>query len=229
MSMQSLMLLLCIGQFLIDVESRFPFYYEYSDSEFCKSNPCQNGAVCLRNDCRCINPYSSENYYHGEFCEKVTKNLCYPNPCMNDGWCVLAFDAKSFGCLCSEGNFFYGDRCQNDFRKSTFRLMRPFWWSEDYNDDCGYLQLKVNGKWGAVCEDSLKGNAKTTVADVTCKGFGKDRGSQYCEPQKKGGPVVVQSINCNGNETSVSECEMKMGTDCKGSGLWIKCDPQWVG
>lgn len=236
--MQPFLLLLCIGQFLTDAGyiyddfySDYDSYFEQERSKFCESNPCQNGAECVTHNsyafCNC-HKLNGEKYYSGEYCENVLeKNPCYPDPCNNRGWCSVDYDAKSFICNCQIGTAYYGDRCQNvmDFRNSTVRFMNPFWKEGGGNYDCGYLQLKINGTWGSVCGDSLMlegPNAITTVEEVTCKGLGKVPGNGYCRPSKGVGRVTVQSIDCNGDENSVTECEKKMGTVCNG-GLWIGC------
>jgi hypothetical protein len=68
-------------------------------TDFCDSNPCQNGATCASAAgtyaCTC------SVGYHGENCHTLT-DKCSPDPCLNDGACSNSGPGR-FRCACSVG------------------------------------------------------------------------------------------------------------------------------
>jgi len=74
--------------------------------DYCTSNPCQNGATCMRGInsfyCACAAGFSGPN------CQ-TNSNECASNPCMNGGSCVDGI--ASFVCRCAAG--FFGNLCES--------------------------------------------------------------------------------------------------------------------
>jgi hypothetical protein len=74
-------------------------------TDFCDSNPCQNGATCASAAgtyaCTC------SVGYHGENCHTLT-DKCSPDPCLNDGACSNSGPGR-FRCACSVG--YTGEVC----------------------------------------------------------------------------------------------------------------------
>ncbi|XP_046542990.1 deleted in malignant brain tumors 1 protein-like isoform X1 [Haliotis rubra] len=70
----------------------------------------------------------------------------------------------------------------------------------------GRLEMNVEGTWGTICGDHFSNNA----ADVVCRQMGLPFGAAVTvigAPYGQGtGKIWLDSINCRGNETSVSSC-----------------------
>ncbi|XP_069963928.1 protein crumbs isoform X3 [Bactrocera oleae] len=79
----------------------------------CARNPCANGGNCtedVRGDyqCKCTTNYSGRN------CETEINvhPACQPNPCLNNGACIVAPGTIKVECECAKG--YAGARCEND-------------------------------------------------------------------------------------------------------------------
>ncbi|CAG9816798.1 unnamed protein product [Phaedon cochleariae] len=125
----------------------------------CTPNPCKNG-VCRVNNatndfiCTCTSGYS------GRYCDTI-RNLCNPNPCLNDGECQSI--NNNFQCKCKPG--FIGALCQNQreacgglLKAENGTLKFPPDDYEDYNDrsNCAWL---------------ISSNFSSRVLNITIKKF----------------------------------------------------------
>ena len=73
----------------------------------------------------------------------------------------------------------------------------------------GRVELKYGGIWGTVCSSNWEANA-----DVICRHLGYKRAVaalRFSLGQQNSGPIWLNHLNCNGSETSI--------TDCSNSGL----------
>ncbi|EDV95796.1 GH15575 [Drosophila grimshawi] len=75
----------------------------------------------------------------------------------------------------------------------------------------GRVEVKVNGKWGYVCDDKFG----LPDADVVCRELGHKmgasevRGNSYYEPPERNFNYVMDEIECRGNETHLKDCDFK--------------------
>ncbi|XP_052262075.1 uncharacterized protein LOC127865958 isoform X2 [Dreissena polymorpha] len=84
----------------------------------------------------------------------------------------------------------------------------------------GRLEVKYNGKWGTVCDDDFTVNS----AKVVCRmlGFTDTETAKYIQPSVYGpgnGNILLDSLNCLGNETDIADCSHQAweATDCSNS------------
>ena len=86
----------------------------------------------------------------------------------------------------------------------------------------GYIQVNHNGVWGSICDDTFDHN--NNGANVVCKTMGFDSGS-YSNSYKQisvdkaiNAKVLLDEVNCKGNETSIDQCaHLDWGVhDCRG-------------
>merc|ERR1712121_156324 len=104
------------------------------------------------------------------------------------------------------------------------------------NVKSGLLEIFVNGAWGTVCNDYGDGSDQhdNNVALVVCRMLGLSGGrtinlggDQF--GWLEGEPILVENLQCSGDEIDVSECRMtwfeKGSTNCvHGEDIGIECD-----
>ncbi|KAL4219781.1 scavenger receptor [Mactra antiquata] len=76
----------------------------------------------------------------------------------------------------------------------------------------GRVELKVNGIWGTICNDSFDIND----AEVLCRMLNLsatwyDGNARY---GKGNGPIFATNLGCNGHETHVNQCSYDLSTTC---------------
>jgi len=94
----------------------------------------------------------------------------------------------------------------------------------------GRVQVWHEGEWGAVCDDSLRGDYNDggsshddptelggKVANVVCRSLGYTSGSvTSLEEKDQGrGAVAMDAVSCNGDEASLLDCNFTWGSNCK--------------
>ncbi|XP_030380373.1 uncharacterized protein LOC115628426 [Scaptodrosophila lebanonensis] len=75
----------------------------------------------------------------------------------------------------------------------------------------GRIEVKVNGKWGYVCDDKFG----LRDADVICHELGykmgalEVRGSSFYPPIERNFNYAMDEVDCRGNETKLKDCDFK--------------------
>ncbi|SPP85382.1 blast:Scavenger receptor cysteine-rich domain-containing group B protein [Drosophila guanche] len=75
----------------------------------------------------------------------------------------------------------------------------------------GRISVKVNGKWGYVCDDKFG----LRDADVVCRELGyklgaqEVRGSSFYAPEDQNFNYAMDEVECHGNETMLKDCDFK--------------------
>ena len=74
----------------------------------------------------------------------------------------------------------------------------------NYNASRGRLEVWVNGTWSAVFDD-----APGAMAGVACRMLGYKKGGSEPSFEKRvpGLKMLIEWINCNGNENNIFDCE----------------------
>lgn len=71
----------------------------------------------------------------------------------------------------------------------------------------GRVEVLVDGEWGTVCDDQWDDND----AGVVCRSLGYLRGALTARGEayygEGEGPILLDNVNCEGNETSIADCE----------------------
>lgn len=73
----------------------------------------------------------------------------------------------------------------------------------------GRVEVELNGQWGTVCDDGwdLK-DVAVVCRELNCGAARKTpRGAKYKPAAPKEQKVLIQDVNCNGMEGTLSECE----------------------
>ena len=69
----------------------------------------------------------------------------------------------------------------------------------------GIVNVRINGQWGGVCEDTVGINE----ADVICRQLGFEQGAENVINGQKtydDNPILLFDMKCNGDENHISEC-----------------------
>ncbi|BFF99126.1 uncharacterized protein DMAD_07097 [Drosophila madeirensis] len=75
----------------------------------------------------------------------------------------------------------------------------------------GRISVKINGKWGYVCDDKFG----LRDADVVCRELGyklgaqEVRGSSFYAPDDQNFNYAMDEVECQGNETKLKDCDFK--------------------
>jgi hypothetical protein len=91
----------------------------------------------------------------------------------------------------------------------------------------GRLEVKLdNGTWGTVCDDNFYDEA----AAVACRmlGHGATRAKAYSQAYFGKGslPIVLDDVNCTGQEGSFYDCSKTFGSNCQHSeDVGVRCNP----
>lgn len=169
----------------------------------CKDNICNhcspNGHCSQDKHCVCDDGYVGDGIY----CAENVTNLCQPNPCMNDGKCLLN-ETGQFECKCKPP--FNGRLCEeNDACKA---------------DPCknGRCQVKTDGSYFCKCLPGYSGYtcnvsevcvpnpcqhsgvcSKDEQGKATCECIGQWRGSvcQDCNCKKSKDPLTIPDAFCD--------------------------------
>ncbi|XP_076105846.1 scavenger receptor cysteine-rich type 1 protein M160-like [Mytilus galloprovincialis] len=85
----------------------------------------------------------------------------------------------------------------------------------------GKLNLKVNNKWGTICDSFW--NSKNSAVVCRMLGFRNISGRSYSLPRNSSA-VLIGSIQCHGNETDIGQCKGDFDkTSCTDSVVGIDC------
>ena len=67
----------------------------------------------------------------------------------------------------------------------------------------GILQIYYNGLWGTVCDDLWD----MTDTKVACKQLGYVRAARFKFLGRGSGPIWLDDVQCNGDESSLDQCQ----------------------
>ncbi|XP_059487265.1 sushi, von Willebrand factor type A, EGF and pentraxin domain-containing protein 1-like isoform X2 [Neocloeon triangulifer] len=180
-------------------------FCEELDEDPCLSEPCANGATCLRSRdkfiCHCPSGFS------GDFCEEDV-NECESNPCENLGACVDL--AGSFRCECVPG--YGGERCER--LESACQALQPCPADATCQDEGPDFRCH--------CPRGRDGNRCLQVVDPCEKLLCKNGGTCLPEPTTETGVSLRASCACR--EPFFGEtCEKGRGAcrnlPCKNGGV----------
>ncbi|KAK3097605.1 hypothetical protein FSP39_011331 [Pinctada imbricata] len=73
----------------------------------------------------------------------------------------------------------------------------------------GIVEVKVNGIWGRVCMKSWDDND----ANVACRNLGFAGGVAYLHIMKNRKPILINKVNCMGNESKLEQCSFSTDPD----------------
>jgi len=158
---------------------------------------------------------------------KIGLNSCDPNPCLNGGICIEG--VRSILCICP--TYAFGTRCDFDSGKLNVRLINeypnkyPNEYPNEYPNFSGRLEVKIGNEWGAVCAEKSSFQNRGKIAKVVCKTFGDRIAKSYrrLEELASKGKVVLESLKCNGDESSIEECSSTPGNKCAGDRITFAC------
>ncbi|XP_031565288.1 uncharacterized protein LOC116300545 [Actinia tenebrosa] len=224
-------------------------YWRTRKFDGCLSSPCSNGGTCVRN-ASSVGKYSCvcKHGWRGSSCNTAIK-ACESSPCQNNGACIDT--VHGFSCNCTDdwtGEFctiyqnpawfcegtwkantktcycdvkdYWGRHCQ---KAALYRLVNGL------NTYEGRVELFYNNQWGTVCDDSWNLNA----AKVLCKSLGYPAATAAHGTAYYGqgtGPMILDDVNCLGNETRLGECSMKepLNSNCAHSeDAGAECIPKY--
>jgi len=73
----------------------------------------------------------------------------------------------------------------------------------------GRVEIFYQGTWGTVCDDSFT----VEDANVACRQMGYTSGTSYTFGGDGGGmPILVDDMQCSGNEASLLDCSALWGS-----------------
>ncbi|XP_051778434.1 scavenger receptor cysteine-rich type 1 protein M130-like [Erpetoichthys calabaricus] len=163
-------------------------------------NQKEASAICEKLDCGyAVHIYSSSRYGVGD------SDTCFGGiQCTSKKGAVVSCTVKSADCKSGED---VGLLCS---KHTALRLVGG-------GGDCaGRLEVYYNGTWGTVCDDSWD----LTDANVACKQLQCGHAIRTTDSFMYGqgtGPVWLDDVNCDGNESALWQCNMKKWGDhnCK--------------
>ena len=79
----------------------------------------------------------------------------------------------------------------------------------------GIVEVRINGIWGRVCMNNWDDND----ANVACRNLGFAGGVAYLHIMKNRKPILINHVNCNGNESKLADCEYSTAPDLKKCGF----------
>ncbi|RDD45645.1 Deleted in malignant brain tumors 1 protein [Trichoplax sp. H2] len=121
-------------------------------------------------------------------------------------------------CVCQTG--YTGENCETPIaiatlpKEGTVRIYDYYKVSDpsQVNIAKGAIEIFHNGIWGSICSTS---NSEA-IAVIACKQFGYATGSMKfycCDSSSASRKIWINTMTCNGNETSIADCSYVYGTD----------------
>merc|ERR1711942_469455 len=81
----------------------------------------------------------------------------------------------------------------------------------------GRVEVRINGRWGTICDDLPTGGNLNTNAVVICRRLGYRSGTgyaTYAEAAVEGFPYLMNAVGCTGAESSIFECPRTATHNC---------------